>query len=212
MSQIKKETRTVSGFDSLILKGKGELLLTQGGSESVVLEGDDELLSRVNTEVKDGLLTISFKSWLDHLLPPSSLKIYVTLKNVHGIRIAGSGTLHAAKIVTDRLKLETSGSADMKIDDLTADDLEVALSGTGEFDIAGKVTAQDVQVSGSGKYNTRNLESQIASVQVSGSCDITVNTIVSLELRVSGSALVSYVGNPRLKQRVTGHASIQRIE
>jgi hypothetical protein len=212
MSSIQKETRDVSSFRSLVLKGKGDILLTQGENESLVLEADQEVLSHITSEVKEGVLTISYKSWFDFLLPSSSLKVYVTMREVRGIRISGTGKLEAGKISTNQLKLETSGSANMKITDLVAEDLLVVLSGTGDFDLAGKVTAQEVQVGGSGKYEARNLESQVASVQVSGSCKVAVHASTSLDLRVSGTAIVNYLGNPRVKQRVTGSANIQHIE
>jgi len=212
MAMSISEPRSVSGFDAINLKDFWEIFLTQGESESLVLEGEEELLSRVKTEVVNGELQISFGNWLDFLLPPRPLKIYVTLKEVHSIKISGAGSLHAAIVQTDHLRLVTSGSSKMDIGSLVANDLDVNLSGAGEFDLSGQVNSQNLQVSGTGKYRARGLACQKVNLRVSGSCRTLLNVQESLDVRVSGSAEVRYVGNPKVQQHVTGSASIRKAD
>ena len=54
------ETRPVSGFNKLVLKGVGSVILTQGAQESLVIEADPDIRSRIRSEVRDGTLTISY--------------------------------------------------------------------------------------------------------------------------------------------------------
>ncbi len=211
MAKAIQETRDVGPFDALTLKGMGDIFLTQGENESLILEGEPDLLERIKTEVSGSELIISLKSWLDLLIIPKNLKIYVTMRNVRGVKVSGSGTLNSARISTDHLKLEASGSADMQIGDLSAENLEMGVSGSGKFKLAGKVTSQDVHISGSGRYEGKDLDCQTASVRVSGSCHATLRVQESLNVKISGSADVGYVGNPKLQQRVSGSASIHQI-
>ena len=45
------ETRQVSNFDSIDLSGSGEVIVTQGGSESLTIETDDNVMEHVKAEV-----------------------------------------------------------------------------------------------------------------------------------------------------------------
>src|SRR5258706_14235599 len=53
-----KETRSVESFSKLSFRVPGKLILKQGATPSVVLEGDKEFLSKVETSVEGGKLTI----------------------------------------------------------------------------------------------------------------------------------------------------------
>ena len=212
MSAAIQQKRDVSDYDVLNLKGLGDIFLTQSDIASLTLEGDVELLDHIKTEVNQGELVISYKNWLDFLLIPRSLKIYATMKDIHGVKVSGRGTLKADAIDTDQLKLNISGSGDIEIGHLTAENLEVATSGSGQFNISGKVNKQNVRVSGSGKYEAAGLDSQQAVVRVSGACRATLNAQEALDVSVSGSAEVRYAGSPRLRQRVSGSASIRHLD
>src|SRR5882724_6360676 len=53
-----KETRDVGSFTKLSFRVPGKLVLKQGSTPSVVLEGDKDFLSKVETSVEGGRLTI----------------------------------------------------------------------------------------------------------------------------------------------------------
>ena len=60
------ETRQVSNFDSIDLSGSGEVIVTQGGSESLTIETDDNVMEHVKAEVQSIQATlISYKTQVD---------------------------------------------------------------------------------------------------------------------------------------------------
>jgi hypothetical protein len=212
MGKLISEQRPVAGFDRVSLEGAGDILLEQGQVEALVLEGDEEVLARISTEVSDGKLVIKYKSWFDLIWYRQRIKAHLTLKELHEIGISGSGSVRASSLAADRLKLSVSGSADMDLEGLEADNLEVHVSGSGEFELRGRATHQDMHISGSGKIEASGLEGQDAEVHVSGSGRITLNVQDSLGVRVSGSADVRYLGQPRISQRISGSASVRRMD
>ena len=57
---IVKESRDVDGFDRIVVTGAGTVIITQGGSESLTIETDDNLMEYIETEVSGNTLEIGF--------------------------------------------------------------------------------------------------------------------------------------------------------
>ena len=55
------ETRQVSNFDSIELSGSGDVIVTQGGSESLAIETDDNVMKYVKAEVEGRTLKLGFE-------------------------------------------------------------------------------------------------------------------------------------------------------
>ncbi len=66
------ETREVSNFDSISLSGSGEVIVTQGGSESLAIETDDNVMEHVKAEVRCGTLNLSLEDVLTSISPLDS--------------------------------------------------------------------------------------------------------------------------------------------
>src|SRR5258708_19358435 len=63
-----KETRNVGTFTKIAFRVPGKLILKQGSPQSVVLEGDKETLSKIETDVDGIKLTIRREDrwpWMD---------------------------------------------------------------------------------------------------------------------------------------------------
>lgn len=64
------EEREVSDFDRVELASDGELMLTQGGSESLIIEAEDNVMSYITSEVRGGTLVLGLKTrWWNQLIP-----------------------------------------------------------------------------------------------------------------------------------------------
>ena len=47
------ETREVSDFDKVVLACSGDIILTQGEGESLKIEGEDNIVAKITTEVRN---------------------------------------------------------------------------------------------------------------------------------------------------------------
>src|SRR5215510_6773011 len=57
-AELTRETRPVNGIERVVLRSVGELEITQGADEALVVEAEPRLLSRITTTVSQGTLTI----------------------------------------------------------------------------------------------------------------------------------------------------------
>ncbi|UCG23839.1 MAG: DUF2807 domain-containing protein [Chloroflexota bacterium] len=204
------ETREVSGFDSIDLSGSGEVIVTQGGSESLTVETDDNVMEHVETEVRGGTLHLGFEEGLN-LIDPTRLIFTVGVDDLSELRISGSGDFEADSVDTDRFNVTVSGSGDVQIGDLMADSVEARISGSGDVDLAGEATTQDVTISGSGKYRAGDLASESVEVSISGSGNATVWATESLDSNISGSGTVNYYGRPSINSSGSGSGQINNL-
>ena len=210
---ITTEARDVAGVRAVSIRGIGDLVIRQTGSESLTVTADDNILEYIRTEVRNGVLTIDVDARTPGLmLRPSAEPVYeLEVIGITGIAISGSGSASADTLEGDLLSLAVSGSGDIRLGALDVGELTVAISGSGDIVLAGEVPSQSVAVSGSGRYRAGKLMSSSARVSVSGSGDITIWATDDLDVGVSGSGSVGYYGDPSVTRRVSGTGRVRAL-
>ena len=179
------ESRQVRNFDRVSLSGCGELIITQGDQESLMIEAEDNILPYIKTEVKSRTLIISFKNIRLRSIKP--IKFNLSIKDIVGLDVSGAGDVRAANIKTSHLDLDISGVGDVVINSLKAEKLAVDLSGTGDCNLSGKVVKQEIDIGGAGEYRAPKLESETARLKISGAGNATTWARDSLDIDISGS-------------------------
>jgi len=197
------EAREVSGFESVALSGVGQVIITQGDEESLTIETDDNLMRYIETEVRNGRLELGLaRNTIP--IPSQSIIFRVSVVDLTGLDSSGAGSFEIGKLDTDRLKVTLSGAGDVGIDSLRATDLAVTISGAGDVEVGGQVEAQEIDMSGLGRYSAPDLESQKASVRISGAGGAVVWAQDTLDVEISGAGNVEYYGSPTVTKDISG--------
>ena len=181
-------TRDVSDFNEVTLDGVGNLTIRQTGSESLTIEAEDNLLPEISTEVEGNRLTIETE--YDMPAPTQPINYELTVRDLSA--------------------LELPVAANVDASDISADSLDVNISGAGDMKIAGEADSQAVDISGSGRYQAEDLESEEAEIDISGSGEAVVRVSDHLHVEVSGSGSVEYIGNPTVSRDITGSGEVRR--
>lgn len=202
--QAVTETRPVANFQRVALAGVGKLLITQGEEESLTVTADESLLPYVVTSVKAGTLTLGLSPEARQLRPLGPIQFNLSVIDLAALEISGAGDVRADSLAVDRLELRISGAGDINIDSLTANELVVRLTGAGNINVAGQVAEQRIRLSGAGGYRARKLESQWATVEVSGAGAAAIWATDRLDVQISGSGNVDCYGNPAVTKQITG--------
>jgi len=210
---IVSQKRQVSGFDSVSLDGVGEMTIVVGQTEALVVEGDDNLVERVKSEVRDGVLHISLEPGsLPGIQPSIPFKYQVTLTTLNGVELAGAGTIDIQSLETDSLDIQSSGAGKILVHDLKANLLSVLMDGAGGCEIeAGTVERQKLEINGLGSYNAPNLKSTTADVQISGAGGATLWVSENLDVVINGSGKVSYFGSPQVQFENSGAGTVEGL-
>lgn len=205
-----KETREHRGFTEIGFGVAGDLYVKTGAQFSVVLEGDNDLLRRVVTEVRGNRLI--FKTENFRWSGNQKLTAYVTMPSVEGLSLSGSGKIYVESPLSgSALDLAISGSGKLITGDLNYDKLNCSISGSGSFDLTGKgkINTAGISISGSGGYDAPTLELATLDARISGSgscdCFVTERLVAS----ISGSGDIYYSGNPKMDIRSSGSGKVR---
>ena len=208
----KKETRKVGLFDYVSLGISADLIITQGSSNSLVLEGDADDLEKVETYVKDGKLKIRTESnsWFGNNM--DDIKIYVSLVEFKGASVSGSGHLsNSNNLKGDDVSLSVSGSGKIQLF-VESNTMDTHISGSGRINLEGKTNMMDLHISGSGGVNAVELEANRIEAHISGSGSAKVNVKDEIDAHISGSGSIRYQGNPsKIREKVSGSGSVKSL-
>ena len=181
--QLATQSRQVSGFTSVELTGVGELSIDQTGTESLTVSAEDNLLPLLTSRV-DGDTLILGKKPNTRIVTTKPITYTVTMRDITGLAVSGSGTINAPKLSTAALRVEISGS--------------------GVITTAGTTNDQNLEISGSGRYLADGLTSKTTTAEISGSGTANVVASETLDVKISGSGTLTYSGSPQISQTVSG--------
>ena len=181
--QLATQSRQVSGFTSVELTGVGELSIDQTGTESLTVSAEDNLLPLLTSEVEGDTLILGKKP-NTRIVTTKPITYTLTMKDITGLAVSGSGTINAPKLTTDALRIEISGS--------------------GMITTAGNADDQSLEISGSGRYLADGLTSKATTAEISGSGTANLVASDALDVKISGSGTLTYSGNPQVTRTVSG--------
>jgi hypothetical protein len=210
-----KETRNVGTFTRISFRVPGKLYLRQGSPQKVEIEGKKSLLEEIKTEVDGSKLVIEKKGkWNDwNWGVGEEINIYITVKDIEGLGVAGSGDLIGeTKIIANDIDLGVSGSGNMKVEVEASGDLEADVSGSGDLRVTGKCRNYNSDVSGSGKVIMTMTIAEDADFGISGSGKIEASgTAKTVKTSISGSGKVmaANLETNSCNVRISGSGDVQ---
>lgn len=208
-----KQNRSVEPFNYVSFGISGDLTIKQGNAFEVILEGDEEDLDQIVTEVSGDRLRIKTKNnnW-NWNWGSSKIKVTVTLKDFSGLDVSGSGDAVSIGVLKgDDVDLSVSGSGNMDIK-LEAQEVDMSVSGSGSISLTGKGTNADLSISGSGKLDAEDFIAETVEVRISGSGSARVYATKEIDSRISGSGSVRYAGDPdKVYNKSSGSGSVRKM-
>lgn len=207
---IKSETRPVSGFSAVNLAIPAKLTVVQSGSESILIEADDNLLPLIETDVSSGVLKIR---WTERNLSVSSKKIRITvnLNTVKGLSVDGSGDILADGLKFTELRAAIGGSGDIRLSNLTGERVKASVAGSGDVLLTGNIGVFDASIAGSGDIKAERLHAKTVSISIAGSGNAVVSAADTLSVSVAGSGDVRHYGNAKVKTSIAGSGSVKHL-
>ncbi len=207
------ETRTIAEFTGISIEGSGDAVVLFGDEPSIVVEADENLLEYIETEVEGNTLYlrlrhpekgVSFRT-------RSPLRYTITTPSVSAFSIAGSGSVHCAKLAAEELGVEIAGSGTVVLNDMRCGKLEIDIAGSGDVRMSGVAESQWIQISGSGDVAAGDLRTKKTRIDIAGSGDATIWATERLRVSVAGSGDVQYYGSPSLSKSIDGMGSVRHL-
>jgi len=205
------ETRNVTSFDSIKVDYPAQVTVTQGKTESVKIEAEDNLLPNLQTRVRSSTLEIVYKvSGAKHINPTKPVKIRIVVKELKNVSFDSAGDLTLNGIDTDALDISVSGAGNLKVNDLATKKFSVDLSGAGNMSATGEANDFRLTINGFGSFNGKELHNKTAHVNLSGAGSATVWVDETLDASISGAGSINYYGSPSVTKQVSGIGGVSK--
>jgi hypothetical protein len=184
----KIETRDLKPFNAIETTGAYEIVVACQKSASFEIEGDDNILPLIRTEVRDGVLFVTPEQGYNSNRP---ISLRINLPDLVSVVTQGAGKIHVADVKNDRIEFRSTGAA--------------------AIDAAGETKTVEISSTGAGKIDTSALRAGKAIVKVTGAAKVNVYASDQLDVTVSGAGHVTYSGDPKVVNKsVSGIGSVSK--
>ncbi|PVD53468.1 hypothetical protein DC498_02805 [Terrimonas sp.] len=205
--------RTISGsFSGITVSGAIDLYLSQSDEEVVVVSAAaPEFRDRIVTEVKNGVLEISYNDRGMKWTRDRKLKAYVSFKTLNKLEASGASDIYANGVIkSSSLKITLSGSSDFK-GAVDLQELSLNQSGSSDSQISGRADRVNISVSGASDVKGYDLITEYCEANASGASDIQLTVNKQINAVASGSSDIVYKGSATVSNvKSSGASSVKR--
>jgi hypothetical protein len=201
------EARNVATFTSINFAVPGTLHVTQNDTQSVKVEAESDVISRIGTEVSNGILTVDAAT---PIVTTEPINVYVSLSAIGGINNDGAGTVISDSLLTtNALNLTLQGAGTFNIY-LKTTQLTTRISGAGTANLRGNTTNHTAVLTGVGSLRSFELATETTSITIAGAGSADVTVTKSLDVSITGTGSVKYHGSPEVHKQITGVGTVQK--
>ncbi len=217
----KRESRAVTPFHTIITGMAIDVVYTADSNYSMVVEADNRVLDNVKTEVRGGVLYLTYTGKVA-IRNSNQTTIHLTGRDLREVRASASSDVvlnmaksspmpefkiratSAAEVVFDHISaqeidIEVASTATIMGDIRDAQEVDIELSSASELTLSGNCHTLKVDASSSSDADLENLKASVADVDASSAANVTVWVSESLKADASSAADILY----RSEQGVT---------
>jgi hypothetical protein len=223
--------KTFSSFEKINIAAGGkniEIHYYKSEEFKVDVTIDSNLQDDLNIDVKNDVLNIETKTGRTYWFTKCLVKVYspaisaVTLAGAgsfrtedkiivpeFGITIAGTGKAEGAfECDTFNAQIAGNGNFDGSI---VCENISVQIAGTGDITLTGSSNDANISMTGSGKFNGTDFDTNNTSINVSGAGKADIAVSDYLNASVIGAGRINYRGNPKTEFANLGVGRINQL-
>jgi hypothetical protein len=209
----------------LIVAGPDTVVVTQGDTLSIDVEGSDDAVAAVRFVLDDNFLGVTREqdSWdytsaatVRVTMPPlrevsvsgsGGAEVDALAQNAE-VSLSGSGSFSGGQVEVQTLEIGVSGSGSARFDRITAETIEIGLSGSGSVYGEGSAGRLEASLSGSSGIDFAELKAEDARISVSGSGSVSLQSDGTVTADLSGSGSVRVKGSAQCTENASGSGSL----
>ena len=203
----------VRNFQEIEVAGPYEVSVRTGSNPSVSAQGSEKLLENTIVEVKGDKLLIhpqehhGFSWGWGH---SGKANFTVTVPQLAGASIAGSGDIRVDHVRGDRFAGEVAGSGGLNVDTIEVGSLKLSIGGSGSAKAgAGRAQSADYSIAGSGDIDAGAVQLQQAKVSIAGSGSVKAHSSGTADVSIMGSGDVDVSGGAKCSVSKAGSGDVR---
>lgn len=208
---VVEENRPVEPFTSIDIGGVLNVYLTQGDTESVTVEADENLLDLIVIENRGNTLRVYLKKGID-IKKAKEKNVYITLRSINQLEVGGVVNVKSTNALTaDAFDLHIGGVGNTDLE-LRCDRLDARADMVGNLALRGEVREANIKNGGVGSLKAFDLKVDRLTIKNSGVGSAEVQAQDEISITSSGVGSVRYKGDAAVKELSTsGVGKVQKI-
>lgn len=203
-NNITSQSIDLQRISKLALNMDAQVFLRQGSSQSIIVEGPDNV-------IEDLRLNVSNNEWeieTQHCGTGGELDFFITLEDIDALEVNGTGKITGENdFFMNNIDLEVNGSGEIDIA-VDVQRLNAEISGTGDLELEGVCDDFEIEINGTGELDAFDFECEEIDIEMNGAGDARVRANEFLKVEISGTGTVYYKGSPTLDIDITGSGSV----
>ena len=170
---------------------------TQSDTAAIIISGDENLIDQVKYDLTGGQLILSS---INPLRSENNLKVLLKTKDLKGVRSNNFGNVKLNDTFRcDELEITMNGPGKFRAGSLYVQSLTVNSEGIASVVLSGKAGKAHLNLSGTGKIDALELESDTVYAYVKGVGSILCNPVEYLGGHLNGIGKITYKEEPKIK-------------
>lgn len=206
---VREKTYSYADFNSINIKGAFEVHLLQDSNSYVKIISDENIIPEIQVSVSDSSLEVYPAK---NIVRSKELQLIIACHNITSIVLSGASEITSDSVLNlETLNMSISGTGRIILNTVIKS-LTINISGGADILLNGQCDKLNVSITGIGKVDSQKKPTRYTSIDISGYGRALLNATEQLNINVSGFAKVSYIGEPIIKQNITGNAKLFKIE
>ncbi|OBX27078.1 putative autotransporter adhesin-like protein [Gelidibacter algens] len=191
---VTTEERTIEGtFDHIEVSRGLDVYLTQGDTESLTVQADENLHDIIITKVEGNTLKIYADENISY---SEAQKVKVSFKTIRKISAASGSDVYGTNTISSvDLELDTASGSDMDLEVKVSNLVCNAASGS-DLKLKGAADTLVANASSGSDINATDLMTLVTNAKASSGADIKVNASKELTAKTSSGGDITFAGNP----------------
>ena len=206
---VVSKDRNIQSFNKLIVDGDIELTLVNSPLQKKInITTDANLHQLIDSEIKEGTLTIKIKDNIEIIKQTETFKISLTNKDINEITLNGNATIETVGInEVNNLSITNNGNGEIRLS-IKTDDFKAFNNGNGSISADGKSNLISIKNNGSGNVNFGNVSTFFTEVHNTGSGNVYTNSVNGLDGTLTGSGNIYYKTTKTVNIENTGTGKV----
>ena len=202
----------VNGFDRVRLDGDYRVTLTTGVAPFAKASGDSRAIDGLSVRVEGRTLVVRAAqsgNWGDYPGTQSGpIAIAIGTHDLTAVQVNGAGSLTINRVEGLKFDASAIGAGLLAIDEVEVDQFTLALSGSANARMTGKIGKLTALARGTSVLDGMTLTVKDASIVAEGPATVRLTATETAKVNAAGVGSVALSGNPSCTLTVRGSASV----
>jgi hypothetical protein len=204
---VVEENREITDDFTEVSASEGiEVTVTQAADFEITVEGDENIIDLIGTDIKNGKLRIHAIENIGR----ATKKVHVSLPQITALRSSSGADLRAEnEIKADHLEIDASSGALVQLS-ISAEDVDIDASSGANLDLSGSAQKAFIDGSSGANINAKKLFTTECNAEASSGSNIGIHVSQSLTADASSGGNISYSGDATVQKKKSVSGSVHK--